>query len=187
MVYVPAAMRHLLLSGVGRDRPGIVAGVTGLALEHGLNVEDSRSTILGGHFTMMLMVSAPDILDLEALRGGLDETGRRLELEATFLHELVEPSAAKSPDPSHVVTVYGADHPGIIHAVSSVLAERGVSITDLATHLVGEGVGRPLYVMLMEVAIPSELGAGALEAALAPLATEQGVEATVRVLGRDVL
>ncbi|MGI8438832.1 MAG: glycine cleavage system protein R [Thermoleophilaceae bacterium] len=180
-------MRHLLLSGVGRDRPGIVAGVTGLALEHGLNVEDSRSTILGGHFTMMLMVSGPDGLDLEALREGLEDTGRRLELEATFLHELAGLSAAKSPDPSHVVTVYGADHPGIVHAVSSALAGRGVSITDLATHLVGEGVGRPLYAMMMEVALPPGLDPSELEAVLAALAPEQGVEATVRVLGRDAL
>lgn len=180
-------MRHLLLSGVGRDRPGIVAGVTGLALEHGLNVEDSRSTILGGHFTMMLMVSAPDSLDLEALREGLEETGRRLELEASFLHELAGPSAEKSPGPSHVVSVYGADHPGIAHAVSSALAERGVSITDLATHLVGEGEGRPLYAMMMEVALPPGLDPSELEAVLAALAPEQGVEATVRVLGRDAL
>lgn len=180
-------MRHLLLSGVGRDRPGIVAGVTGLALEHGLNVEDSRSTILGGHFTMMLMVSAPDELDLEALREGLDETGRRLELETTSVHELVGPSAAQSLEPTHVVTVYGADHPGIAHAVSSVLAERGVSITDLATHLVGEGVGHPLYVMMMEIAPPPDVDAASLEAALEALAPQHGVEATVRVLGRDVL
>lgn len=28
------------LSAIGRDRPGIVAAVTGLLLEHGVNVED---------------------------------------------------------------------------------------------------------------------------------------------------
>ncbi len=53
--------------------------------------------------------------------------------------------------PSHVITVYGADHPGIVHAVSAALAERGVNITGLETRLAG-AADSPLYVMIIEVA-----------------------------------
>ena len=66
-------MAHFALSAIGRDRPGIVAGVSGALLRHGANIEDSRMAILGGHFTMMLIVSTPDEGDVEALRRDLDE------------------------------------------------------------------------------------------------------------------
>ena len=38
-----------------------------------------------------------------------------------------------------MITVHGAEHPGIVHAVASILAERGGNSTDLQTKLTGEG------------------------------------------------
>ena len=70
--------------------------------------------------------------------------------------------------PSHVITVYGADHPGIVHAVSAALAERGVNITGLETRLAG-AADSPLYVMIIEVAMP-EASEPDLEAALSEVA-----------------
>ena len=58
-----AAMEHLALSAIGRDRPGIVAAVTRVLLDHGVNVEDSQMTILRGHFTMTLILGVPDEAD----------------------------------------------------------------------------------------------------------------------------
>ena len=67
------------------DRPGIVAGVSGALLRHGANIEDSRMAILGGHFTMMLIVSTPDETDVGSLNRELDETRSRLGLGALTL------------------------------------------------------------------------------------------------------
>src|SRR2546423_4648007 len=53
----------LALSAIGRDRPGIVAALTGVLLDHGLNIEDSQATILRGHFSIVLIVATPDELD----------------------------------------------------------------------------------------------------------------------------
>ena len=51
-----AAMRSFVLALTGRDRPGIVAAVTGVLLEHGLNLEDAEMAILRGHFAVMLVL-----------------------------------------------------------------------------------------------------------------------------------
>ena len=77
-----ARMRHFALSAIGRDRPGIVAAVTEVLLAHAVNIEDSHATILRGHFTMMLVVAAPDGADVDKLRTDLADVGERLELEA---------------------------------------------------------------------------------------------------------
>ena len=176
-------MRQLALSAVGRDRPGIVAAVSERLLAHGVNVEDSQMAILRGHFAMMLIVSAPDGLDVAALRTDLDEVRGSLNLEGMSVSEVDD--APRQPAPSHVVTVYGADHPGIVYAISSALAAAGASITDLTTRVVSSGEA-PVYVMIMEAALDDD-AAKALEGDLADVARSEGLEVTVRPLEHDAL
>ena len=178
-------MRHLALSAIGKDRPGIVAAVTRVLLDHGLNIEDSQATILRGHFTMMLVVAVPDELDREALATDLERVRTELGLEALALQDVDELDAAP-PRPSHMVTVYGVDHPGIVHRATSALAERGVDITDLNTRLVGAGE-QPLYALLMEVALPEGSEADDLQAALEEVGRREGVEVTLHELEQEAL
>jgi glycine cleavage system transcriptional repressor len=176
-------MPQLALSAIGRDRPGIVAEVTRALLGHSLNITDSQMAVLGGRFTMMLIVDAPDGTDLDAVHEELSRTRERLALDALSLSLLADAAEAPAADPSHIVTVYGVDHPGIVHAVSARLAARAVNVTDLETRLVGDG----LYAMVLEVALPLELDPEALAAMLAEVGAEQGVEVTVRPLEADVM
>jgi glycine cleavage system transcriptional repressor len=178
-------MRHFALTAVGRDRPGIVAAITAVLVDHEVNVEDSQMTILRGHFTMMLIVAAGDDVDVEVLAEDLRETGEALDLELLTIAGLDELAAVPDAAASHVVTVYGVDHPGIVHAVSAVLAERDVSITDLTTRLVGEE-DSPLYALLMEVAVPDDVVSDMTDA-LAGVGAAQGVEVSVRPLESDAL
>ncbi len=178
-------MTLFALSAVGRDRPGIVAAVSEVLLRHGVNVEDSQMTILRGHFTMMLVVAAPEGADGDALRAELSAVGEELGLEALLLSPIEELGGAE-PAPSLIVTVYGADHPGILHAVTAAIAALGADITDLNTRLVGED-REPIYALLMEVAVPGGVAAEELERALAAVADEQGVDVTIRPLEQDAL
>jgi glycine cleavage system transcriptional repressor len=180
-------MPHFALSGVGRDRPGIVAAVTEVLLRHSLNIEDSQATILRGHFTMMLVVAVPGGHDVDSLRADLETVRERLELEALALSELVDVDPASEAAPSHIVTLYGADHPGIVHAATATLAERGVDVTDMTTKLAGEDEGAPLYALMMEVALPEGADPAELGDALAQVAGEQGVEVSLRALEQDAL
>ena len=175
-------MPQLALSAIGRDRPGIVAEVTRALLGHSLNITDSQMAVLGGRFTMMLIVDAPDGTDFDAVHEELSRTRERLALDALSLSPLAD-AAEGGAHPSHIVTVYGVDHPGIVHAVSARLAARAVNVTDLETRLVGDG----LYAMVLEVALPLELDPEALAAMLAEVGAEQGVEVTVRPLEADVM
>ena len=181
-----APMRHFALSAVGRDRPGIVARVSQVLLGHGVNVEDSQMTILRGHFTMMLVLAAPDETSVEALRSELSDAGRELGLEALLLSEVEDLDPASQPVPTLMITVYGADHPGILHAVTGAMAERGADITDLNTRLL-TGDGDPVYALMMEVALPPDGDPTELEGDLAAVAQEQAVELSVRPLEADEL
>ena len=179
-------MTEFALSAIGRDRPGIVAEVTRALLGHSLNITDSQMAVLSGHFTMMLIVTAPDGTDLDLVHEELERTRERLGLDALSLSPLADANAAAAA-PSHIVTVYGVDHPGIVHAVSARLAAREVNVTDLETRLVGEGGQAGLYAMVLEVALPASMAAEALRAMLEEVGSEQGVDVTVRPLEPDAM
>jgi len=179
-------MARFALSAIGRDRPGIVAGVSGALLEHHANIEDSRMAILGGHFTMMLIVSVPGDADLDALRATLLATQADLELGALTLEE-VSAEQGSRPEASHLVTVYGADHPGIVHSVASALAGLGVNVVDVATHLVAEEGQQDIYALMMEVELPTGLDADALEERLHETAERERLDLSVRALEAEAL
>jgi glycine cleavage system transcriptional repressor len=102
------------------------------------------------------------------------------------LTDVAEEAAAAAGSPAtHIVSVYGADHPGIVHAVARALADRGVNIADLTTRLVDEPGGEPLYAMALEVTLPDLSAAGEVERALEAVGHEQGVEVSFRPLERD--
>jgi glycine cleavage system transcriptional repressor len=84
-----------------------------------------------------------------------------------------------------VISVHGADHPGIVHAVTSALAERQVNITGLETRLAG-AADAPFYVMIIEAAL-GEAAQEEVEKALRGAAGEAGVEVSVRPLDAEAL
>jgi glycine cleavage system transcriptional repressor len=165
-------MSLLAVTAVGADQPGIIARVTGVLLEHGGNLADSTMTILGGQFAIVLLVdSAADAAQLEA---DLAEATTDLGLVVT-----VRPVGAgtSSPPATHMLSVYGADRPGIVHRVTSQLAERRINVSDVTTRVLqGE---RPVYAMVLEVALPSGTDADELTAALRQGQGEDAIEASI--------
>jgi glycine cleavage system transcriptional repressor len=173
---------NFAVSAIGRDRPGIVAAVSGVLLELGGNIDDSQMSILHGHFAVMLIVSLPDEVSGEELAQRLERVRDELGLEGLAVSGLDELSPAAAP--THVLTVYGADHPGIVHAVSSALAERGVNITDLRTKRTGDE-SSPVYMMVMEIAVPESVAE--LAEALRGVGSEAAVEVNLRELDSETL
>jgi glycine cleavage system transcriptional repressor len=172
------------VTAVGRDQPGIVAAISGALLEVDGNIQDSQMSILRGHFAVMLIVEVPDSIDEAELRRRLQSVGEGLGLEAIAVNGIDDLGGPAAP-PSHVISVYGADHPGIVHAAASALAEHQVNITGLETRLTGPA-DSPLYVMIIEVAV-GEAPESEVRDALSRVGEEAGVEVTVRPLEAEAL
>lgn len=169
---------------VGADRPGIVAAVTGVLFGMGCNLKDCSMTVLSTHFAMVMKVEGPDGLAPEALEAELAGSEGCAELSVD-----VRPAGAGAPivvegDP-YIVSVYGSDHPGIVHRISTVLADNSVNITDVNTRVIGEN-DEPVYAMLLEVTLPRNLDPTELDGALQATAAEVGVEASLHPADADV-
>ena len=178
-------MSHFAVSAVGADRPGIVAAVTGAFLDLGCNLEDTSMTILRGHFAMMLVVDAPGGVGQQELDRAL--AGPASDLDLVVAVRAIDEAVHSSPDgEAWTVSVYGADKPGIVHRVASLLADKGVNIVDLSTRVIGDAA-RPVYAMILEVTLPKTIDPTALEATVHQLAVELGVECSLHPSEADIL
>ncbi|WP_432419322.1 formyltetrahydrofolate deformylase [Halobacterium wangiae] len=133
---------------VGADRTGIVAGVTGLLFERGVNIEDIEQTVRDGVFRMTLHCDTEPVESRDALRDALAETGDELgvDIRTRFPDERDEGIAVLVTKEDHClralceadlsadVRVVVGNHAGL----ESVAEEYGVPFYD-----VGDGSGVP--------------------------------------------
>jgi glycine cleavage system transcriptional repressor len=169
-------MPELAVAVLGPDQPGVIAALSEVLLAGEGNLEDASMTILRGQFAMTLVVDVPV---------AADEVEHRLRPVADRLGLLVSvrdapAGEARATGRPYVLSVHGADRPGIVHRVTAAIAREGGNVTDLTTRLAGE-----LYVLIAELDLPGE--PGGLEADLAALSDELGVEARLRPADDDVL
>lgn len=177
--------RYAILTAFGQDRPGIVADLAEGLYHLGCNIEDTCMTRLRGEFAMMVMVRLPQNLHPDRLPERLEPHISRTGL--TVLCREVPPQAAErapEPDlPTFMLSVYGADHPGIVAQVARVVADHGGNITDVNTRVIG-AADRPVYVMILEIQMPAGPHAEVLGHALDRLKPALGVDLTFRPLER---
>lgn len=173
----------LTVAVLGPDRPGVVAALAEVLLrEHG-NLEDASMTVLRGQFAMTLVVDVP--LTAAQARPALAEVADRLGLVVTVAEVGPQLAAAAAGSAPYVLSVHGADQPGLVHRVAALLAGHDANITDLGTRLVGEP-GRAAYVIVVSCDVPP--GAQVpLGADVAALAAELGVDAVLRPVDPDEL
>ena len=175
-------MSELAITVVGRDRPGIVAEVSGVLAGLGLNLTDSSMTLLRGHFAMTLICvgdgASPGSAEVQAALTALTADGNLVATVRVVPPEVV----ALVPGTPYTLIVYGADRLGIVAAVTEVLAEVGGNITDLTTRLSGT-----LYLLSAEVDLPSTVDSEELLAELDDVAESLGVEVSLRTAEADVL
>lgn len=159
----------LMVTLVGKDRPGIVARVSKVLFEEGCSLGEASMMRLGGNFTIMLMVRCRNPRDSlgELLAPVADALGLRVHIDP------IDGGLHRHLDPDVRITVFGADRPGIVAQVTGALAEAGLNILDLTSD-VGGKEDQPIYIMQIEG--QALQGIDALRRALEAV-TREGIEA----------
>ena len=174
-------MNHFALTIVGRDRPGIVSQVTEILFKLGCNLADSSCSILGGQFAMILILGHPEFTD----RKSFGDAFKPLEdADLTVALRVLKPGGeirSNIEGDLCMISVYGSDKPGIVYRVANVLGEKKVNITDLNTKLVGSEE-RPVYVMVIEAALPEGVREEDVDNWLAAIRDELQVDISVRII-----
>lgn len=144
---------YLVISALGEDHPGIVSELSQVILNSGCNIEDSRMSILGGEFALIMLVSGAwnNIAKLEsqlpALQDklGLITTARRTQARNVTREEI-----------PYNIEVVSLDHPGIVQKITGFFSKRNINIHDMyTTSQRAAHTGSPMFALSMTVEIPA--------------------------------
>ena len=124
-------MAHaLILTVLGKDRPGLVGALADLINQYGGSWDESRMARLAGHFAGVVQVHLPE----HQAHGFIDELPTLLEHGLTVT---VVDSDWSLADVDHReswrLELVSQDRPGIVRDISSRLAALGVNVQDLRT------------------------------------------------------
>lgn len=121
--------RIIALTALGRDRPGLVADISGAVTELGGNIVHVEQSSIYGLFSMVMLVEADELppgLDLYRFAYELTMRGRSAGVEVQA--EVVAKAALERPKDVRVVTIVGSDKPGVMHAITRAIADAKANI-----------------------------------------------------------
>ena len=169
--------KYFVFSTLGKDRPGIVNQLSKAILDSGCNIEDSRMTVLGGEFALILMVSGHwgAITRLERQVPVLEK-----KLELTILARHTEPRTAVQDMVPYTVDVVAMDHPGIVHDIADFFATRDINIEEMSTWTYPAAhTGAPMFSLSMTVSLPSGVHIGRLRDEFTSFCDNLNLDATI--------
>jgi glycine cleavage system transcriptional repressor len=176
-VATPTPHKLLVISAIGADRPGIVKDLSRTVTEAGCNIEDSRMTVLGGEFALILLVSGPwnAVAKLDA---ALPNLQKRLEL--TLVSKATEGRATRDNMVPYVVDVVSMDHPGIVQGVAEFFSSRNINVEDMSTWTYAAAhTGTPMFSLNMTVSVPADVHIGRLRQEFTEFCDDLNLDATL--------
>ena len=145
--------QSLVITAIGNDRPGIVNELTEVLHKASLNLEDSRMSILGGEFAIILLVSGDEtstssiIQQKEALQ---NSPNLNLLIKTTTNPEHGDDLT------SFKIKIEGMDSPGIVHKLALYLSQHSINIVNMQTNSShAPHTGSPVFMLEMLVDIPA--------------------------------
>ncbi|MGA8281276.1 MAG: ACT domain-containing protein [Desulfobacterales bacterium] len=159
--------KKYIMTAFSKDRPGIVADLTGVIYENGGNLEDSTMTSMLDEFVIILLFTGKE----EILEKQLSSDCRRLEKEKgiTAFVRAVETAARETDEKFNkkTINVEGVDQAGIVYKISRFLADSDINIENLTSQrIISPESGTAIYTMEMKVQVPEKISIAQLEEGL---------------------
>ncbi len=146
---------YAVLSTVGPDRKGMADDIANLAEEFNCNIEDSKMSVLGGEFAVIMLISG-DAESIHPLIFKADELGRRFDLQIN-IKETTAPHKVQQGIP-YMLESISMDTSGIVHSITKYLRDLSINIEELETEKSAAPLsGTPMFHMRAHIIIPSSV------------------------------
>jgi len=168
---------QLVITALGDDRPGIVDELSKVLFKHNLNIEDSRMSVLGGEFAVLLLVSGPQqsIDDFVGDTANLEQL-----LNMKILVKLTSSDTIPQAVVPYTVEVVAIDHPGIVHKLASFFSGRQINIVDLHTERYAAAhTATPMFAVNITIGIPADMAIKTLRDEFIDMCDELNLDASM--------
>lgn len=146
---------YAVLSTIGPDRKGMADDIANIAIEFNCNIEDSKMSVLGGEFAVIMLISG-DEKSINEMISKAEELGKRFDMKID-IKETSAPHKVQQGLP-YLLESISMDTPGIVHAITHYLRELSINIEDLETDKSAAPLsGTPMFHMRARIIIPSSV------------------------------
>jgi glycine cleavage system transcriptional repressor len=138
----------MIISVMSKDRPGIIADVTGAIYELQGDLADLNQSVLCGYLTMILIATFNSSITPEDVLAKLSHTKSEIKFDAVVkkIDAPIEILKAGMPEKTYILTAQGKNKSGLVYGISSFCYERDINIMDLVTTLADDQ-----YTMILQL------------------------------------
>ncbi len=168
-------MKSLVITFIADDKPGLVNLLSKTISDQDGNWLESSLSHLGGKFTGILIVQAPEnkINALKLALEKLAEQGIRIFAEDSYADSTEETRIVK-------LDLIGHDKPGIVRDISAALARHQVNVVKLNTEVTpGSMSSELLFKAEGELQVPASADLDLIQSALEEIASDLMVDITL--------
>lgn len=167
----------LVITALGKDKPGIIDKLAKTVVECSCNVTDSRMSVLGGEFAVMLMVSGK-WNRLAKLEDTLNASREPLGLD--IICKRTEPGKSAADLMPYCIEVISIDQPGIVHELARFFSSRNINIHELnTTQYAAAHTGTPMFALHLTANIPASMHIAGLRDEFLDFCETQNMDATM--------
>ncbi|WDP86446.1 MAG: ACT domain-containing protein [Desulfobacter sp.] len=174
-------MNKLIITVLGKDRPGIIAQVSNDLFDLGCNLENVNQMILQNQFAGFFIVDAPKKIEPRDLEEKLNkrENHNGLTIHVKILETNGSFDAQEPGREIFLITTIGPDQKGLVARFSSIIASFNANIVNLKAVFKG-GTEPGANVMSYQVAVTNEVLSQDLFAALRKKAVELDLDIRIQ-------
>ncbi len=130
--------RIVALTALGKDRPGLIADVSGAVTELGGNIVHVEQSSIYGLFLLFMLIEPADLPPgLDVYRFAYELSLRGRDVGAEIRTEVTKRETVQRAKDVRVVTIVGSDKPGVMQAITRTVADCNANIERM--HHVAQG------------------------------------------------
>ncbi len=177
---------QLVISAIGTDRPGIVNELSQIITRQQGNIDDSRMTVLGGEFAIILLISG-SAEALTNIEKNLQQQASVLNLSIISKQTASNTAATKnnihnSANNSlpYLVEVLAIDNPGIVYKLADFFSTQNINIQSMQTNRYqAPHTGTQMFAIDMIIAIPESIMISELRDEFLDLCEDMNLDASI--------
>ena len=144
--------KQLVISVMSKDRPGIIADITGVILDLEGDLADLTQSVLGGYFSMILIAEFDLKVTAEDVLAGFSHIDSETKIEATIkeMDVALETEKNNLPLETFIVTAQAINRKGLVKIMGDFFYSRKINVMDLETTRENDS-----YTMIFQVDLTS--------------------------------
>ncbi|MBF0468539.1 MAG: amino acid-binding protein [Desulfamplus sp.] len=173
-------MNKIIITVLGKDRPGIIASVSKSLYQMDCNLQNVNQMILQNQFAGFFIVDHPADLAIDNIHHQLEKDleGQNLKIHADVVENKANGNN-KVNEEIFLFTTIGPDQKGLVARFTEIIASYNVNVTNLTAIFKG-GDEPTANIMSYQIAITSDTDQAGLFQSLRQKAAELGLDISIQ-------